>query len=186
METLLPPNSTAAERALATVAARISDVPVPVGDLWSPERCPPALLPWLAWALSVDEWDPLWTDERKRASIAAAVMIHRHKGTLWSMKRALAVAGLGDAEITEQYSAWNYDGSFLADGSRNHVSSDHWAEYRVTLMRPMSIRQAEYARAILQASAPARCHLKVMDHTTANNLYDGAIGFDGAYSHGVV
>ena len=43
--TLLPPNATALERALASVIARISDVPVPIGDLWNPARCPAPLLP---------------------------------------------------------------------------------------------------------------------------------------------
>ena len=51
---LLPANATPLERALAETTARLSDVAVPIRDLWSPENCPTELLPWLAWALSVD------------------------------------------------------------------------------------------------------------------------------------
>ncbi|MCD9122183.1 phage tail protein I, partial [Cupriavidus sp. UGS-1] len=39
------------ERNLATVGAEaIAGVPVPLRDLWNPATCPPALLPFLAWA----------------------------------------------------------------------------------------------------------------------------------------
>ncbi|TKA96910.1 phage tail protein I, partial [Cereibacter changlensis] len=58
MTSILPPNATKAERAFEAALAALCDLPVPVGQLWSPETCPAALLPWLAWALSVDDWDP--------------------------------------------------------------------------------------------------------------------------------
>ena len=99
--TLLPPNSTPLERALAAVIARISDVPVPVGDLWHPARCPAPLLPWLAWSLSVDDWSSDWPDAQQREVIAASVEIHRHKGSRWSVRRALSVMGYGDCDVTE-------------------------------------------------------------------------------------
>ncbi|MCD9124037.1 phage tail protein I, partial [Cupriavidus sp. UGS-1] len=51
MTSLLPPNATPLERNLATVGAEaIAGVPVPLRDLWNPATCPPALLPFLAWA----------------------------------------------------------------------------------------------------------------------------------------
>lgn len=86
---LLPPNATAAERAMALSVKRVSDVPLPVGDLWNPGTCPAAVLPWLAWALSVDIWDANWTETQKRAAIAESVAIHRKKGTVWASRRAL-------------------------------------------------------------------------------------------------
>lgn len=133
MTSLLPLNSTPAERAIEGATDR--PVPAPIRDLWNPDRCPAALLPWLAWALSVDDWDASWTEEVQRAVIAASIEIHRHKGTIWAMKRAVQAAGLGGATITEGYSANQYDGSFTRDGSRVRESSDHWAEYRVILDR---------------------------------------------------
>lgn len=185
MDSLLPYNATAAERALEAAGTAAISLPIPDG-LRDPWRCPAPLLPWLAWSLSVDEWSPDWTEEVKRSTIAASIMVHRRKGTVWAMRRALAAAGLGDAQIQEGWSASKYDGTFAHDGSRTHASSDHWAEYRVTLARPMSIAQAEQARAILTAAAPARCHLKLMTFEQAANLYNGSIMHDGQYTHGVV
>lgn len=184
MTSLLPHNATATERAIEAASDR--PIAVPVGDLWNPDTCPSALLPWLAWALSVDEWDPDWSDEAKRATIAASLEIHRRKGTVWAMRRALDVAGLGNADIQEGWSANRFDGAFVRDGSRLRQQSDHWAEYRVTLTRPMSIVQAARARSILTAAAPARCHLKQMSFEQAAHLYNGAVPRGGQYTRGIV
>lgn len=92
---LLPANATAAERALSDAVARLADVPVPLRDLWDPETCPVGLLPWLAWAFSVDEWDPNWTESQQRAAVKASYSVHRYKGTIGSVKDALNALGLG-------------------------------------------------------------------------------------------
>lgn len=97
---LLPPNASPHERALSEGLARLSDVPVPVDTLNSPESCPVALLPWLAWALSVDEWDEGWTEGQKRAVVAASVEIHRRKGTRGAVERAIKALGY-DARVLE-------------------------------------------------------------------------------------
>lgn len=181
--TLLPPNATAFERAAEATLSR--PVAMPADLMWDPATCPEAFLPWLAWALSVDDWDASWSVERKREVIAASVDIHRHKGTVWAMRRALQVAGLGDAELIENYGFKFHDGALLHDGSQTHGAPDHWAEYRVVLTRPLTIAQADRARAILEAAAPARCHLKAMDFTEAAAIHNAAIRYDGEYSHGV-
>ena len=92
---LLPPNATKLEKALeAHFAARVEALPAEAPrDAWIPERCPEALLPWLAWALSVDRWDPDWTPDIKRAVIAAAWSDHQKKGTVGAVKRALEDVG---------------------------------------------------------------------------------------------
>lgn len=88
-EPLLPPNSTAAEHALAQSVARLSDVPVPIRDLWNPATCPATFLPWLAWGLSIDFWDSAWTEAQKRAAIADAIEQQRRKGTPASLRAVL-------------------------------------------------------------------------------------------------
>jgi phage tail P2-like protein len=93
-DTLLPINATAQERALEAATARISDVPVLVRESWNPDTCPAALLPWLAQAFSVDAWDANWTDAQKRQAIKDSVFVHRHKGTIGAVQRALAAIGL--------------------------------------------------------------------------------------------
>lgn len=90
---LLPPNATPLEIALADVVSRISDIPVPNGDLYNPELCLENPLPWLAWAFSVDEWNPDWTLQQKRQTVENSVYIHRHKGTVGAMKSALSALG---------------------------------------------------------------------------------------------
>lgn len=92
-ETLLPANATDAERALEMTIARIANVPVPVRDAWNPDTCPAALLPWLAWAFSVDEWNTNWTEAEKRAVIKSSLYVHKKKGTLSALKRAVAPLG---------------------------------------------------------------------------------------------
>ncbi len=92
--TLLPANASALERAAAASDARISDTPVPVRDVWNPYTCPADILPWLAFAYAVDEWDNAWTVEVKREVIAQSLRIKRMKGTYGAVQRALAALGL--------------------------------------------------------------------------------------------
>ncbi|MBA3942552.1 MAG: phage tail protein I [Erythrobacter sp.] len=87
---LLPPNSSPLERAFAAVSVEaLTDLPVPVGDVWSPVGCPAALLPWLGWGLSIDIWDSDWSDAQKRVAIASAIDDQRRKGTRAALRRAL-------------------------------------------------------------------------------------------------
>jgi phage tail P2-like protein len=101
MSDLLPPNALPSERALALATARVGDVPVPIGALHNPATCPAALLPWLAWAESVDEWDPAWTTAQKRAVIAASRMVHEKKGTVGAIR--LAIEALGSNITFEEW-----------------------------------------------------------------------------------
>lgn len=89
-DTLLPPNATALERALAAGVARVSDVPMPLAPLWDPATCPADVLPWMAWGLSVDTWDADWPEAAKRTAIANAIAIHRRKGTRFAVETVLA------------------------------------------------------------------------------------------------
>lgn len=90
---LLPANSTPQEKALSLATSRVGSVAVEGRTLWSPQTCPAGLLPWLGWALSVDEWNTDWTEQQKRDAIAASIAIHRKKGTLGALRRALSVMG---------------------------------------------------------------------------------------------
>ena len=182
---ILPSQSTAFEQAVEAALARISDVPVDIATLWNPETCPAEFLPWLAFAMSVDEWDTHWSDEAKRNYIALSVAIHRKKGTVWSIKTALQAAGYGTATLFERSGGIPHNGSISFDGAYTYAPADHWAEYRVVLDRPITLRQATAVRALLDSIAPVRCRLKALDFTNALNIFDGAILYDGTYSHGV-
>lgn len=88
---LLPPSATASERAIE--AAVVERVPAPIRELWDPDTCPAALLPWLAWALSIDAWKDYWPEHIKRARIRNAIAIQRKKGTVQSVRDVAASFG---------------------------------------------------------------------------------------------
>lgn len=91
MSNLLPPNATPLEHALDdAITASYAGVDVPQKTLWNPDTCPAELLPWLAWALSVDYWDSNWSEAEKRDAIKNSFYIHRHKGTVGALKAALS------------------------------------------------------------------------------------------------
>lgn len=90
---LLPGNATALERLATQALAEIERVPVPIRDLVSPERCPVALLPYLAWAFSVDRWEAGWSEATKRQVIRSAWFVHAHKGTIGALRRVVEPLG---------------------------------------------------------------------------------------------
>lgn len=100
MDSLLPPNATQLERDFETVAYRATDLPVPIRDSWNAQTCPAHLLPWLAWAFSVDNWDQQWPEDIKRQVIDAAPELRRLKGTSKAVKLALSQMGF-DFEYSE-------------------------------------------------------------------------------------
>lgn len=103
MSALLPQNSSELERAVEFLAlARIGDLAVPLRSLWSAQDCPEGLLPWLAWALSIDNWDPAWPLHIRRARVAAAIAIQRRKGTRRSVSDVVTSFG-GNVEIREWF-----------------------------------------------------------------------------------
>lgn len=103
-EQLLPPNTTSLERDLESIIARATKVPTQLGHLWNPETCPSELLPWLAWSLSIDSWDNNWTIRTKREKIKQAIEVHRYKGTVGAVKRALKPLG-----VTLDFIEWFQD-----------------------------------------------------------------------------
>lgn len=90
---LLPGNSTPLERQAAQALAQIQRVPIPMRTLYNPDKCPLPLLPYLAWAFSVDRWDSKWTETAKRAACRAAYYVHSHKGTIGALRRVVEPLG---------------------------------------------------------------------------------------------
>lgn len=165
---LLPPNATLLELALeVTAAARLEALPVPLRALWSVADCPAALLPTLAWGLSVDVWDPLWGATRQRAVCAASIDIHRRRGTVGSVRAALAAAGYPDATITEGSSPWRIGDGTVIGPDAIIGSTGNWADYQVAIERPITTEQGAYITELLAATAPARCKLTVLSYAAA-------------------
>lgn len=98
---LLPPGASALERRLAQACSGISDLNVPLRDLWNPWKCPAKFLPYLAWAFSVDRWEENWTETAKRQAVSDAFWIHQRKGTVAAVKRV--IEGLGYSMTLEEW-----------------------------------------------------------------------------------
>ncbi|WP_224718285.1 phage tail protein I [Pectobacterium versatile] len=90
---LLPVGSSDLEIAAAKACAELSRTPIPLRQLCDPDSCPSNLLPYLAWAFSVDRWDEKWPEIIKRQAIKDAYFIHRHKGTIGALRRVVEPFG---------------------------------------------------------------------------------------------
>jgi hypothetical protein len=98
MDHILAGNATEYERVLASQVDRLLELNIPIRELWNPWTCPENLLPYLAWALSVDLWDSEWPVTKRRSVIANAIAHHRLKGTLAGIETYL---GLVDTKIVK-------------------------------------------------------------------------------------
>lgn len=121
LATILPSNAMPLQRALDLASgARLDEMPVDIRDLWSAERCPAPLLGWLAWALSVDHWDDSWTEAQKRKVIGASYDIHRVKGTIGAVRRALDALGI-HVEVREWFQTGDAPGTFRIDAFADYI-----------------------------------------------------------------
>ncbi len=124
-ESLLPPNATALEHAMAKTCAAMAALPVPLRSLWYPQQCPVALLPYLAWSLSVNYWESSWSEATKRAVIQASCLMHQRKGTIWALRQALKPLGY-TITLTEwwQHTPADTPGTFRLSLQAKHSISD--------------------------------------------------------------
>ncbi|TNH81009.1 phage tail protein I [Aeromonas sobria] len=102
--TILPGNLSDLERDLDVALSRIEQVEIPIAVLWDPWQCPAEVLPYLAWALSVDMWRTDWPERVKRRVVANSLAVHRIKGTRPAVELALRDLGV-QADIIEWFEA---------------------------------------------------------------------------------
>src|SRR5574344_1255844 len=108
IKSILPPNATPLLKDLEqSTASRFPLLYGGVRYLNNPDLCPDYLLPWLAWAVSVDVWSDDWESSQKRATIRQSIQVHKEKGTLGALKRALIVFSYANIDIQEWF---NYGG----------------------------------------------------------------------------
>ena len=165
---LLPSNVSAAEQALALSLARLSDIPVPNRDLWNPRTIPAHLLPWLAWSLSIgEEWALATTEAERRSMVAAAVELHRYKGTPYAVRRGLVSAGFRDATVQEGQAVLRHDATVRRDGSDDYNVGRRWALFSVTLDlgndKGFDPEVARLARIAIDVWKNARSHLRSLE-----------------------
>jgi len=150
-KSLLPPNATQQENQIELAASRISNLAVPIKHLWDPLKCPEHLLPWLAWALSVDEWDNNWPVNVQREVIASSTQVHRTKGTVSGVRRALASLN-ASIELTE----WWQNGGVPHTAKLTALARNNLTPSGDTLLTPQL--QAQLWR-IVSATKPVRSNI---------------------------
>lgn len=180
MSSLLPISATARERALDLALARIAAAEVPIRDLWRPGAVPAELLPWLAWALSVDAWGPDWSEADQRAQTAASVEIHRRKGTPGAIKRVLAALGI-QARVVEwwEYGGEPYHFKVEAAGPEMEISEALGQELRNLALEHKNERSvledfAVYYLATWEVKVACGAAGAVEDSALMNNLIEAA------------
>ncbi|EPV3852147.1 TPA: phage tail protein I [Klebsiella pneumoniae] len=117
---LLPPGSSALERRLAQACSGISDLNVPLRDLWNPWKCPAGFLPYLAWAFSVDSWDESWSEQEKRTVISESFRLHQRKGTIEAIRRVVEKMGYSFS-IAEWWEVADPAGTFRLEVGVNDI-----------------------------------------------------------------
>ncbi|WKK06661.1 phage tail protein I [Klebsiella michiganensis] len=120
MNSLLPPGSSALERRLAQACSGISDLNVPLRELWNPWKCPAGFLPYLAWAFSVDSWDERWSEQEKRTVISESFWLHQRKGTIAAIRRVVEKMGYSFS-IAEWWKVADPAGTFRLEVDVNDI-----------------------------------------------------------------
>jgi len=182
VSSLLPPNATLQEIALDEATARIGAVPVDIRKLWDPAACPIELLPWLAWAFSVDVWDDAWSDAVKRTVTAASYGAHKIKGTPQSIIDTLVAMGYNNVEVLEG-DLYFFNGAQLYDGSITYGGDGFWPLFDVRLNIGFVSSQAQInaITARIDNYKNARSVLRNLLFMAIH--YDGGIYHDGTFTY---
>ncbi len=102
-QSLLPPNASTLLRDLESVFGDSFDLPTLNRYVVNPDLTPAHILPWLAWALSVDDWSDSWPEQIRRNVIKASVEVHRKKGTIGALKKALQAFNYENVKVEEWF-----------------------------------------------------------------------------------
>lgn len=161
---LLPPNTTLLERRIADTTGIISELPSPLRQLWDPATIPADLLPYLAWALSIEEeWRFARSDQERRTLVATSIDLHRYKGTPYAVRRGMQLLGFRDAEIIEGLPALHHDGEISRDGHHAFAGAARWALFRVAVdlgnQEGLDRQRIARIRHIIEYYKNARSHL---------------------------
>ncbi|MEJ4043911.1 phage tail protein I [Erwinia sp. SLM-02] len=118
--TLLPPSAGDWMRHTEAATARLSAITVALRTIWTPTACPVELLPYLAWALSVDRWDKDWPADKKIGAIQQSYWLHRRKGTRAAVRRVIEDMGFS-ASFAEWFDVGDAPGTFRLEVDVNEV-----------------------------------------------------------------
>lgn len=146
--------------------AKLSGITVAIRTLWTPTVCPVDLLPYLAWALSVDRWDKNWPAERKIAAIQRSYWLHRRKGTRAAVRRVIEDMGFS-ATFAEWFDVGDEPGTFRLQVDVNEVG-----------LTPKTLDELDR---LIGDAKPVSRHLSRLDviSRTSGSIYMGAALYTG-------
>lgn len=184
--------SSVLEQRAAAACAFISDLSVPLRDLWNPWRCPVKFLPYLAWAFSVDRWEETWSETVKRQAVSDAFWIHQRKGTVAAVRRVIETLGYS-ITLQEWWTVADPAGTFRLTVDLNDIGITEpmikELERIIGDAKPVS---RHISQLTLSASAYGTAHIgaamvdgEVITVYPQNYSPDGSIYYDGqAYFDG--
>ncbi|MEG8678983.1 phage tail protein I [Klebsiella pneumoniae] len=184
--------SSVLEQRAAEACAVISDLSVPLRDLWNPWRCPVKFLPYLAWAFSVDRWEETWSETVKRQAVSDAFWIHQRKGTVAAVRRVIETLGYS-MTLQEWWTVADPAGTFRLTVDLNDIGITEpmikELERIIGDAKPVS---RHISQLTLSASAYGTAHIgaamvdgEVITVYPQNYSPDGSIYYDGqAYFDG--
>lgn len=161
---LLPPSASPLERSLEeVVGSRIEAVGErPLRLLKRADICPSQWLPWLAWERHVGYWQSAWSPDTQREVVASSIAVHRKKGTLAAIRRAVAVTGLQAAIDVPRSNPAYVPHAFRVqvDADVTEPTAQNVADirYQVDYVRPA---RCAYALAFNQSAAASERHDRV-------------------------
>ncbi|HCQ7474752.1 MULTISPECIES: phage tail protein I [Klebsiella] len=193
---LLPPSSGDWLRYTEAGTARLSAITVALRTLWTPTACPMDLLPYLAWALSVDRWDKDWPAERKIAAIQRSYWLHRRKGTRAAVRRVIEDMGFS-ATFAEWFDVGDEPGTFRLEVDINEVGLTQKTLAELTRLindaKPVSRHLSQFSVAVkvrgnIHAGSSLHCGeiVSVYPETYEPDdgiFYNGVIFHDGNFSY---
>ena len=192
----MAPGSSVLEQRAAAACAVISDLSVPLRDLWDPWKCPVKFLPYLAWAFSVDSWDEKWSEAEKRSVIGEAFWLHQRKGTIAAIRHVVEKMGYS-LSITEWWAVADPAGTFRLETDVNDIGITSRMLDELTRLinetKPVSRHMAQFnISAKVTGTIFIGATLSSGEIITVypdgympdeNVLYNGVIFHDGNYSY---
>jgi len=174
---ILPPNATSLELHVEQSAtATLETMPLDIAKLWNPDTCPAHILPWLAWALDVEQWRsdaPLAT---QRAAIKGSIAVHDTMGTPAAMKQALGNLGYGRVVVDELPNIVRGRG-LKYNGMTAHVGMSLAYQFDIFINsgQTPSFHQKANIKTMINVFKNARSHVR--------NLYYASHFYQGKQTH---
>ena len=174
LPTLLPPNAQKVEYDLEQLSARLQGMADPAAALWDAEICPAHLLGYLAWAFSVEVWDSAWPEQYRRQVLVDAVAVHRVKGSIGSVRRAL-----GNIGFRTDISEW-----FEHGGDPHTFRIDAYGEDVFAAGFQIDAHLFDVVSRLIQNVKPARSHFDLRIGESFNVDMTAKVGLRQKHRHG--